>query len=124
MPTWDVADVSKPESKNLEIFYSTPFYISPEDKNADSLENIFKTKYYSRPTEMVYRGYEAMYHFGKLLIQHKENIGSGLSDKRFLLFNQFDIQPVIDRKTNTLDYFENKKLYFVKKIDGVVKAVY
>lgn len=124
MPTWDVADFSKPEFKNLEIYYSTPFYISPEDKNADALEQVFKTKYYSRPSDMVYRGYESVYHFGKLLMQHKENVGSSLSDKRFLLFTQFDIQPVIDKKTNTLDYFENKKLYFVKKIDGVVKAVY
>ena len=57
-------------------------------------------------------------------MQHKENISSGLSDKRYLLFTQFDIQPVIDKKTMTLDYFENKKLYFVKKIDGVVRAVY
>ena len=124
MPTWDVADFSKPEFKGLEIYYSTPFYISTDDKNAEAFEELFKAKYFSRPSETVYRGYESMYHFGKLLTHHKENIGSGLSDKRFLLFSQFDIQPVLDKKTNTLDYFENKKLYFVKKIDGAVKAVY
>lgn len=124
MPTWDVADFAKPDYKNLEIYYSTPFYISPEDKNAEVLEQVFKTKFYSRPSDMVYRGYETVYHFGKLLMLHKENIGSGLSDKRFSVFTQFDIQPVIDKKTNTLDYFENKKLYFIKKIDGTVKAVY
>jgi Periplasmic binding protein len=124
MPTWDGADFTKPEYKGLEIYYSTPFYISPEDKNAIAIQQVFKTKFYSRPSDMVYRGFETLYHFGKLLIQHKENIGSGLSDKRFLLFTQFDIQPVFDKQTMTLDYFENKKLYFVKKIDGVVKAVY
>lgn len=124
MPTWDGADFAKPEYKELEIYYSTPFYISPEDKNAGSLQQVFKTRFYSRPSDMVYRGYETLYHFGKLLMQHKANIGSSLSDKRFLLFTQFDIQPVIDKKTNTLDYFENKKLYFVKKIDGIVRAVY
>ena len=41
-----------------------------------------------------------------------------------LFGGEFDIQPVINRATMTLDYFENKKLYFVKKLDGVVKAVY
>lgn len=124
MPTWDGADFTKPEYKDLEIYYSTPFYISPEDKNANALQHVFKTRFYSRPSDMVYRGFETVYHFGKLLMQHKENIGSGLSDKRHLLFTQFDIQPVIDKQTMTLDYFENKKLYFVKKIDGVVRAVY
>lgn len=124
MPTWDGADFSKPEYKDLEIYYSTPFYVVPEDKHALALQHLFKTKFYSRPSDMVYRGYETLYHFSKLLIQHKGDINSGLSDKRFFIFTQFDIQPVVDKKTNTLDYFENKKLYFVKKIDGVVKAVY
>jgi hypothetical protein len=41
-----------------------------------------------------------------------------------LFGGEFDIQPVINRTTMTLDYFENKKLYFVKKVDGVVKTVY
>ena len=124
MPTWDGADFTKPEYKDLEIYYSTPFYISPEDKNANTLQLVFKSKFFSRPSDMVYRGYETLYHFGKLLIQHKENINSGLSDKRHLLFTQFDIQPVVDKQSMTLDYFENKKLYFLKKIDGVVRAVY
>jgi hypothetical protein len=124
MPTWDVADFTKPEYKDLEIYYSTPFYISPEDKIANSVQLVFKNKFYSRPSDMVYRGFETLYHFGKLLILHKENFGSSLSDKKFLVFTQFDIQPVLDKKTLTLDYFENKKLYFVKKIDGIVRAVY
>jgi hypothetical protein len=41
-----------------------------------------------------------------------------------MLFGEFDIQPIISKTTNTLDYFENKKLYFVRKADGVVKTVY
>lgn len=124
MPTWDGVDFAKPEYKELEIYYSTPFYIAPEDKNAAYLQQVFRTKFYSRPSDMVYRGYETIYHFGKLLMHHKDNINSGLSDKRFLPFTQLDIQPVIDKKTMTLDYFENKKLYFVKKVDGIVRAVY
>jgi hypothetical protein len=124
MPTWDVADFTKPEYKDLEIYYSTPFYISPEDKIANSVQQVFKNKFYSRPSDMVYRGFETLYHFGKLLMLHKENFSSSLSDKKFLVFTQFDIQPVLDKKTLTLDYFENKKLYFVKKIDGIVRAVY
>jgi len=124
MPTWDGADFTKPEYKDLEIYYSTPFYISPEDKNANTVQQLFKTRFFSRPSDMVYRGYETLYHFGKLLLQHKGNINSSLSDRKHFLFTQFDIQPVLNKKTMTLDYFENKKLYFVKKIDGVVRAVY
>ncbi|MBO9573153.1 MAG: hypothetical protein J7497_13260, partial [Chitinophagaceae bacterium] len=125
MPTWwDATNFSKPEFKGLEVFYSTPFYISPTNPFGTELTNWFKTKFYSRPTDMFFRGYETLYHFAHLLQLNGSNFGSSLTDKRFRLFTDFDIKPVIDSKTNTLDYFENKKIYFVKKVDGVVTAVY
>jgi hypothetical protein len=125
MPTWwDVANFSKPEYKNVEVLYSTPFYVSPDNKLSVIIQQIFKSKYYSRPTDMVYRGYETLYHFAHLLALNDSNLVSSLSDKRSLVFTEFDIQPVLNPKTTTLDYFENKKIYFIKKVDGVVTAVY
>ena len=125
MPTWwDTTNFAKPEFKGLEIFYSTPFYISPVHAFGTELTNRFKTRFYSHPTDMFFRGYETLYHFAHLLQLNGKNLGSSLSDKRFKVFTEFDIQPVLDPKTNTLDYFENKKIYFVKKVDGVVTAVY
>jgi hypothetical protein len=124
MPTWDQIDFEKSQYKNLEIIYSTPFYIAPTGKLAASVNETFKTTYYSRPSDMVFRGYETLYHFAHLLTLYGRNLGSSLSDKKYMLFGEFDIQPVINKTTMTHDYFENKKLYFVKKVDGVVKAVY
>lgn len=125
MPTWwDATNFSRSEFKGLEVMYSTPFYISTTNPFVIALANEFKSKYYSRPTDMFFRGYEVMYHFAHLLQLNEKNLGSSLSDKRFTVFTEFDIQPVLDSKTNTLDYFENKKIYFVKKVDGVVTAVY
>lgn len=124
MPTWDVVDFTRPEFKGLEIYYGTPFYIAPTDKLSESMHNTFRSKFYSRPTDMVFRGFETMYRFAHLLMLHEKNLGSSLSDKKYNVFTAFDIQPVINSKTMTLDYFENKKIYFVKTIDGVVKAAY
>lgn len=124
MPNWDNIDLSKSLSPNLEVVYGTPFYVNPLDKKAEAVHQFFKTRFYSRPSDMVYRGYETLYHFGHLLTIHGNNIGSSLNDKRFKLFTDFDIQPVLDPKSMTLDYFENRKIYFVKKSAGVVKAVY
>lgn len=124
MPTWDQVDFERPIFKGIEVYYSTPFYINPADKLAIALQEHFKTNFYSRPSDMVFRGFESIYHFGHLLTQYGKNISSSLGDKKYKLFSEFDIQPVINKKTMTLDYFENKKLYFVKKVDGVVKAVY
>jgi hypothetical protein len=125
MPTWwDATNFSKPEYKGIEVLYTIPFYIPPTHKLVVSIQSLFKTKFFSRPTDMVFRGYETLYHFAHLLLLNGKNLGSSLSDKRFKVFTDFDIQPVIDPKTNTLDYFENKKIYLVKKVDGNVTAVY
>ncbi|NML22794.1 amino acid ABC transporter substrate-binding protein [Pseudoflavitalea sp. G-6-1-2] len=124
MPTWDVLDFQKTIYKGIEIIYSTPFYINPDSRLVSATQDHFRRTFYSRPSDMLYRGYETVYHFAHLLQLHGANLGSSLGDKKYSLFSEMDIQPVLDKSTMTLEYFENKKLYFVKKVDGVVKAIY
>jgi hypothetical protein len=125
MPTWwDLTDFTKPEFKNIEVFYTTPFYISDSNALVTKIVQDFKTRFYSLPTDMFFRGYETVYHFAHILQLNGKNLGSSLSDRRHKIFSDFDIQPVINSKTTTLDYFENKKLYFIKKLNGAEIAVY
>jgi hypothetical protein len=79
---------------------------------------------YARPSDMVMRGYEATWRFSKLLIRYQKDIAANLSRKEFNVFREFDIQPIINKQTATLDYFENKKLYFIMWQDGAIKTVY
>jgi hypothetical protein len=125
MPTWwDMTDFTKPEYKSLEVYFTTPFYISDSNKLSNYILADYKSRFYSRPTDMFFRGYETVYHFAHLLQLNGRNIGSSLSDKRFRIFTDFDIQPYVNPKTNTLDYFENKKIYFIKKVNGAEVGVY
>lgn len=124
MPTWDgIREFNKPEFKGLEIIYSTPFYHSKLDRVSQDITSYFNSTMYARPSDMVFRGYEVTWKFSKLLLQYKQDISSNLGNKQNQVFTDYDIQPVINKSTNTLDYFENKKLYFLKWQDGVVKAV-
>jgi len=125
MPTWDaITDFNKKEYSGLSIMYTTPFYNAKTDKTSISITNYFKNTLYSRPTDMVFRGYECMYRFGKLLIDKGSNLNSSIGEKKYKVFTDWDIQPVLDKQTLSLDHFENKKLYFVKKADGVIKQVF
>jgi hypothetical protein len=84
----------------------------------------YEGTYYSRPSDMVYKGFETLYRFGKLFTKHKNGFINHLSDKEFTLFNQFDIQPVkVTRNSDRPDYLENKKLYFIKKQSGNLKSI-
>jgi len=125
MPTFDnlTRDFTYPQYKGLEIVYSTPFYNPRTDKVSQSIVDTFNTRMYARPSDMVMRGYEATWRFSKLLIKYGSDISSNISRNEFNVFREFDIQPVINKQTNTPDYFENKKLFFVKWQDGIIKGV-
>ncbi len=122
MPTWDgIKEFSKPEYKDLEIIYCTPFFNARTDVVSSSINNYFNTKMFARPSDMVLRGYETLWRFGKLLLKYPADFNSSITRKEFNVFREFDIQPVItNNQTMTLDYFENKKLYFLRWMNGVV----
>ncbi|TDH25560.1 hypothetical protein EXU57_12700 [Segetibacter sp. 3557_3] len=123
MPTWDgMKELGNPDCRFVDIVYSTPFFFN-QNQLTQHIARTYKSKYKSRPSDMVYRGFEAVYHFTKLLQKHQGQLSSNLTDKSFSVFNEYDIQPVKGR-TDSIDYYENKKLYFIKKQEGNLKGVY
>jgi len=126
MPTWDgIREFDKKEFRDLDIFYTTPFNPIRTDIASEQINQYFKDKLYARPSDMVFRGFESMYRFGKLLKELGPNISSGIGEKKYKVFTDFDIQPVLlDKQKQQLDYFENKKLYFIKKVNGAVSTVF
>ncbi|MBS1621924.1 MAG: amino acid ABC transporter substrate-binding protein [Bacteroidetes bacterium] len=125
MPTFDniSSEFAKKEFKGLKIIYSTPFYNPRTDTVSKKIVNWFNTKMFARPSDMVMRGYEATWRFANLLLRYKNDLESNISRKEFNVIRDIDIQPVINKKTMALDYFENKKLFFIKMQDGIIKEV-
>lgn len=129
MPTWDaVTDFNAPAYADLEIYYTTAFYLNPADSLISQIQQTYKTRFFSRPSDIVYRGYETTLHFGQLLELHKGHLDGSVGERKFKVFNDFDIQPVFTStqpgQALILQYLENKKLYFLKKVNGNVVAVY
>ena len=125
MPTLDnlEKDLSKPEFKGPEIVYGNPFYYSKTGRVSESINHFFTTKMYARPSDMVYRGYEVMWKYSKLLTQFKTDLSSNITNRTNKVFTDFDIQPVLNKENMSMEYFENKKIPFLKWHDGVLKAV-
>ena len=123
MPTWDnIKEFSKAEYKGIDIMYGTPFYNPKSDKVSQRIISYFNQNMYARPTDMVFRGYELTWVFANLLNEFGSNFASNLTSKKYKLFTDYDIQPSLNRQSMTLDYFENKKLYFLKWQNGVLKT--
>jgi ABC-type branched-subunit amino acid transport system substrate-binding protein len=120
MPTWESLNLTKSEFKGVDFIYTTPFNYGRPTVLSTKITNDFMSKVDGRPTDMYYRGYETMLRFALLLLDTKKDMASNLTRKGNYIFTTFDIQPVFLKGQNMdLDYFENKKLYFVKVNNGI-----
>ncbi|MGJ7030482.1 ABC transporter substrate-binding protein [Niabella hirudinis] len=119
MPTWDNLNFSK--YKGLDLVYSTPFYSSKLDITSRNIISYYNSKMYARPSDLVFRAYDLTYHFGRLLNQYGNDLAAALASKEYRMFYDYDIQPV--SKTSKIDYYENKKLYFLEYSNGAFKRV-
>ena len=61
---------------------------------------------------MVMRGYEATWRFSKLLLEYGKDLPTNIGHKAFNVFRELDIEPVVNKQTGAVDYFEIKKLFF------------
>ena len=121
MPTWENYSFNK--THDLEIIYTNPFNYDRSSALVTILSNEYTKTLSVKPSDLFFRGYETTLRFAMLLLDTDKDVASNLSRKASPVFTQFDIQPVFkDEAKMSLDYFENKHLYFVK-IFGTVKNI-
>ena len=125
MPTYDnIQEVLKPEYKNLPIIYSSSFFNPGQDAWSTQFTKTYGKMTYSRPTDMAYKGYEVTYYFSRLLAKYDSSLLSNLNDRSFRLLTEYDFKPIFWSKTSTApDYYENKRVYMVKRINGMLLRV-
>jgi len=121
MPTWENFSFNK--AHDLEIIYTNPFNYDRSSALVTALSAEYAKTMSVKPSDLFFRGYETTLRFALLILDTDKDVASNLSRKANTVFTQFDIQPVFkDEAKMSLDYFENKHLYFVK-IFGTVKNI-
>jgi hypothetical protein len=122
MPTWERMNFNKVQ--DLEIIYTSPFYYNRSSNLEKDLADAYTAELSNKPSDMFFRGYETVLRFALLLLDTKKDVSSSLTRKGNTVFTQFDIQPVFkDKSGMTLDYFENRHLYFIKAFGGVKNII-
>jgi len=118
MPTWeDLPELSRNEFKSLPIIYSASFF---NPRQTVSWIGNFTQRYgrstYAIPNEMVFRGFEITYLFSHLLQKDRTNVINSLNSETSNLITDFDFKPIYKSKSSTTpDYYENKRVFIVKK---------
>ncbi len=131
MPTWDGIDFTGKDYNGLDVFLSTPFISSMGNAEAyTSFNRRYNNSQHSRPSDMASKGYEFAYRLVKALARDSL---SGSSDSLLIklnhpemrIFNEVEFQPVYaPGKPGVINYYENRKLYFIHKNNGAVRAVF
>lgn len=122
MPNWDgIKEFSKPDFKDLPIYYSATYFNPETNTWSNSVNNAFNEKTNGKAMDMVFKGFECTYYFLSVLLKDKTNFMNKLNDGGYRIFTEYDIKPVHNNKLSVIpDYFENKKIYLLKKMNGVV----
>jgi hypothetical protein len=126
MPTWSgMSNITGDNSEKIQIVITTPYNYVQANAYISALADEYKSQHYSRPSDMVYKGYETMYHFTKLLLSNPDTFINNTSAPLFKVSNDYNFQPVRLTQTSFVpDYLENKKLYYMKIVNGKIETVF
>jgi ABC-type branched-subunit amino acid transport system substrate-binding protein len=121
MPNWEsLKEMQLPKYAALPIYFSSPFYISPTNTWAKEMDELFKKNIYTKPSLSAYKGFELTYYFASLFSKHARVVVGDSTDNLFTPLNDLDFQPIKTKgPEGPVDYFENKKLYFLRRLNGV-----
>jgi ABC-type branched-subunit amino acid transport system substrate-binding protein len=125
MPTWSgMSGITGTDSENLQIIITSPYNYLNKNLTLENIETNYKTLYFTRPSDMVLKGYEIMYHFSKLLVTYPGTFINKSSDSTYKISNDYNFQPVRLLPTSFVpDYLENKKIYFIKIANGRIQSI-
>jgi hypothetical protein len=123
MPTWEnLKEITKTEVREIPIYYSTTF-VNHGTSKWILFNKAFGTETNGRPSDLAYKGYDITYLFTQLLLKHGTQMMKNLGDKSFKLLLDYDFRPVLNKTNGKPDYYENKRVYIMKRSNGLVSRM-
>ncbi len=121
MPNWDGFAQPGNKIRDYPLYYTTPFYNNKGQKETKEITAKYRSSFKGSPSDMVFKGFETTCYFVKLLAKHPNDLMNHLNDQDCRIFTQPLYRPQFTSTTDPIpDYFENKSLYFMKSVNGIV----
>lgn len=122
MPNWEGFKIwsKKDAFSDFPVYYTTPYFNTKTDLHSRIVTNAYTARFKTKPSDMVFKGYEAMHQFGQLVARFGANMMQQLNYPAMKRYSEFHIRPVyLNASSKTPDYYENKHLFFVRVLNGV-----
>ncbi|MFT3911102.1 MAG: hypothetical protein QM737_16905 [Ferruginibacter sp.] len=128
MPNWDgfqSFNGTKRSIADFPVFFTSPYFNPKWDNYSKVIQDVYLNKYKGKPSDYSYKGFETIYLFTRLFTRYPENFMDHLNDYAYKVFSEYNFKPVTIKKGSIgPDYFENKHLYFLKSVNGVVSKAW
>lgn len=122
MPNWESFKAFNNKSGsnkiNFPIYYTSPYYNDKSDTVSQQILDYYLEKFKGIPTEMFFKGFEAMYVFSRLIHQFPDGLSKMSSNESLSLFSSFNLMPKRIPLQYQPGYYENKHLFFIRKQNG------
>lgn len=122
MPNWEnLKEIQVSKFAGLPIYFSSPFYISPTNSWAKEMDELFKNNIYTKASLSAFKGFELTYYFVSVFSKHSRVYVEDPADILFTPLNDLAFKAVKTKgPEGPVDYFENKKLYLLRRLNGLV----
>lgn len=119
MPSWKGMSSLQKEGamSSLGITVSAPFYFDPSVSAGKGFSDAFNRAYGGRPSELAFRGYEALYWYASLLNRYGTVFNDHLGDSGNAPFTRFEMDLLKNRDDKEL-YYGNRHVYFYRYQGG------
>ena len=120
MPNWDgFSFLKKSALKDFPVYYTTAFINNKANAYTKQITQVYSKKFKGVPSDMAYKGFESVYIFARLITRYPDDFMSHLNEYAYKVFNDYNFKAVyVNKKTKIPNYFENKRLYFMKMYNG------
>lgn len=121
MPGWDgMKELQGKSYAGIPVYYTTGFYVPAGHKWAGNMDEKIKSITGVKPSLSLYKGFELTFYFVNILAEYGVIKGSNMDLMPFKVLNDFDFRPVKWSPMSAVpDYYENKRIYFVRRLNGV-----
>lgn len=121
MPGWDgMKEIQGKNYAGIPIYFTTSFNIPSGHQWATQVEEKVKSITGVKPSISLIKGFELTYYFVNILSKYGEIKPDIPEAKPFKVLNDFDFRPVKWAPMSaTPDYYENKRIYFIRRLNGV-----
>ncbi len=106
------------EFPDMPVYYTTSYVIDKITPASMYIGREYKKRMGTAPSDIVFKGFESMYFFTKLLHKYGVPFNDNIGDNSNTFITPYKIMPVREKKV--LNFFENKFLYLVKYSNGIV----